>query len=43
MEELDPQALQFKEVCAYYGAAMHGAGAGAWDSERSVLSRFPTS
>ncbi len=25
MEELDPQSLQFKEVCAYYGAAMHMA------------------
>ncbi len=25
MEELDPQALQFKEMCAYYGAAMHMA------------------
>lgn len=23
MEELDPQALQFKDMCAYYGAAMH--------------------
>ena len=25
MEELDPQPLQFKELCAYYGAAMHMA------------------
>jgi len=25
MEELDPQFLQFKEMCAYYGAAMHMA------------------
>ncbi|GKQ45061.1 MULTISPECIES: hypothetical protein [Pseudomonas syringae group] len=25
MEELDPQALQFKELCAFYGAAMHMA------------------
>ncbi|RMV80751.1 hypothetical protein [Pseudomonas amygdali] len=25
MEELDPQSLQFKEMCAYYGAAMHMA------------------
>lgn len=25
MEELDPQALQFRELCAYYGAAMHMA------------------
>lgn len=25
MDEIDPQALQFKEVCAYYGAAMHKA------------------
>lgn len=25
MDEIDPQALQFKEVCAYYGAAMHMA------------------
>lgn len=25
MDEIDPQALQFKEVCAYYGAAMYMA------------------
>ncbi|WP_128610196.1 hypothetical protein [Pseudomonas fulva] len=25
MEELDPQSLQFKEMCAYYGASMHMA------------------
>lgn len=25
MEELEPESLQFKEVCAFYGAAMHMA------------------
>ena len=25
MEELEPESLQFKEICAYYGAAMHMA------------------
>jgi len=28
MDEIDPQALQFKEVCAFYGAAMHIAQVG---------------
>jgi hypothetical protein len=25
MDEIDSRPLQFKEVCAYYGAAMHMA------------------
>lgn len=28
MDEIDPQALQFKEVCVYHGAAMHMAQVG---------------
>jgi len=28
MEELESESLQFKEVCAFYGAAMHMAQVG---------------